>query len=365
MRDNVEQGLAGHIAIVAPTAGDVRDTMVELGESSILKISPPWFMPKYEPSKRRLTWPNGAVATTFSADEPDRLRGPQHDLAWADEVAVWKRPEAWDNLMFGLRLGLNPRCIVTTTPKPVKVIRELTARVDKDVVMTGGSTYENRANLAAGFLEDILGRYEGTRLGRQEIYGELLDDTPGALWQRSRIDELRVEKAPDLVRVVVAIDPAASSDEDSNETGIIVAGKGVDGHGYVLADRSCRMSPHGWATRAVTAFDEFKGDRIVGEANNGGDMVESTVRTVRSSIPFRKVHASRGKHVRAEPIAALYEQGRVHHVGSMPELEDQLCNWVPEGVDWSPDRLDALVWVLTELNIARAPRPAVDKPPGW
>jgi len=288
VRDNVEQGLAGHIAIIAPTAGDVRDTMVELGESSILKISPPWFMPKYEPSKRRLTWPNGAVATTFSADEPDRLRGPQHDLAWADEVAVWKRPEAWDNLMFGLRLGLNPRCIVTTTPKPVKVIRELTARVGKDVVMTGGSTYENRANLAVGFLEDILGRYEGTRLGRQEIYGELLDDTPGALWQRSRIDELRVEKAPDLVRVVVAIDPAASSDEDSNETGIIVAGKGVDGHGYILADRSCRMSPHGWANRAVLAFDEFRADRVVGEVNNGGEMVEHTVRTVRPSIRDRK-----------------------------------------------------------------------------
>ncbi len=356
VRWHVERGLAGHIAIVAPTAGDVRDTMVELGESSILKISPPWFMPKYEPSKRRLTWPNGAVATTFSADEPDRLRGPQHDLAWADEVAAWKRPEAWDNLMFGLRLGANPRCAVTTTPKPVRVVRDLTARVGHDVVMTGGSTYENRANLASAFLDDILSRYEGTRLGRQEIYGELLDDTPGALWQRPRIDELRVASAPELVRVVVAIDPAASSGEGSDETGIIVAGKGADGHGYVLADRSCRMSPLGWANRAITAFDEFRADRIVGEVNNGGDMVEHTLRTVRPTVPYKAVHAFRGKHIRAEPIAALYEQGRVHHVGSMPELEDQLCNWLPEGVDWSPDRLDALVWALTELNIAGTPR---------
>lgn len=353
VRSNVERGLAGRIALVGRTAADVRDTMVEEGDSSILKISPPWFLPHYEPSKRRLTWPNGATATTYSSDEPDLLRGPQHDLAWAEEVATWKRPETWDNLMFGLRRGLDPRCAVTTTPKPLKLIRDLMARVGKDVVLTRGSTYENADNLAPSFLAEILGKYAGTRLGRQEIEGELLEDAPGALWKRAWIDELRVTEAPELVRVVVAIDPAVTSGEDSDETGIIAAGKGVDGEGYVLTDRSCRMSPHGWATRAVVAFDEFLADRVVGEANNGGDMVESTVRTVRASIPYKKVWASRGKRVRAEPIAALYEQGRIHHVGPLPELEDQLCTWLPEGVDWSPDRLEALVWALTELALAK------------
>ena len=344
------------VALVAPTAADARDTMVELGESSILKISPPWFMPHYEPSKRRVTWPNGAVATLFSADEPDRLRGPAHDLAWADEVAAWLHAtEVWDQLMFGLRLGDNPRCAATTTPKPTTLIRDLLSRVGQDVVVTGGSSYENRANVASVWLEDIIRRYEGTRLGRQELLAELLADAPGALWQRARIDELRVAQALELVRVVIAIDPAVTSGEDSDETGIVCAGKGVDGHGYVLADRSCRMSPHGWATRAVTAFDEFLADRVVGEANNGGDMVESTIRTVRASIPYTKVWASRGKRVRAEPIAALYEQGRVHHVGPLLELEDQMCTWLPEGVDWSPDRLEALVWALTELALAKAP----------
>jgi phage terminase large subunit-like protein len=358
VRSKVERGLAGRIALVGRTAADVRDTMVEEGDSSLLKISPPWFLPRYEPSKRRLTWPNGATATTYSSDEPDLLRGPQHDLAWAEEVATWKRPETWDNLMFGLRRGSDPRCAVTTTPRPLKLIRDLMARAGKDVVLTRGSTYENADNLAPSFLAEILGKYQGTRLGRQEIEGELLEDAPGALWQRTRIDELRVDEAPELVRVVVAIDPAASSNEDSSETGIIVAGKGVDGHGYILADRSCRMSPNGWGTRAVVAYDEFSADRVVGEVNNGGDMVESTVRTVRSSIPFRKLHATRGKRVRAEPVAALTEQGRIHHVGPLPELEDQLCTWLPEGVDWSPDRLDAMVWAVTELALAKPVRTA-------
>jgi len=349
VRAEVEAGRARHVAIVAPTAADARDVMVEAGDSSILRVSPPWFEPHYEPSKRRLTWPNGATATIYSADEPDRLRGPQHDLAWADEVAAWRRPEAWDNLMLGLRAGPRPRCIVTTTPKPVRIIRDLVSRVGRDVVLTRGSTYENAPNLAPAFLAEIVSRYEGTRLGRQEIEGELLDDTPGALWQRTRIDELRVKEAPELVRVVVAVDPAATSTEGSAETGIIVAGRGVDGHGYVLADRSCRMRPAGWGERTLIAFDEFRGDRIVGEANNGGEMVEHVIRTIRPGIPYKAVHASRGKRIRAEPISALYEQGKVHHVGHFPELEDQLCNWVPEGVDWSPDRLDALVWALTEL----------------
>ncbi|PZN08384.1 MAG: ATP-binding protein [Bacillota bacterium] len=350
VREQVERHGRRRIAIVGRTAADVRDVMVE-GESGILSISPPWFRPVYEPSKRRLTWPNGAIATLYSADEPDLLRGPQHDAAWADELAAWRRPEAWDNLMFGLRLGPDPRVVVTTTPRPVKIIRDLLQ--DPTCVVTRGSTYENAANLAPAFLEQIISRYEGTRLGRQELYGEVLDDVPGALWQRKRIDELRVREAPELVRVVVAIDPAVTSEEGSDETGIVVAGRGVDGHAYVLADRSCRMSPDGWARRAVKAYYDFDGDRIVGEVNNGGDLVETVIRTVDPKVPYKAVRASRGKAVRAEPVAALYEQGKVHHVGTFEHLEDQLCQITPDGYQGagSPDRADALVWALTELML--------------
>lgn len=321
------------MALVAPTAADARDVMVE-GESGILAISPPWCRPVYEPSKRRLTWPNGAIATLYSADKPDRLRGPQHDGAWADEVGSWRYPEAWDNLMFGLRLGADPRCVVTTTPRPVKLIRNLVG--DPTTAETRGSTYENRDNLAQAFLNTIVKKYEGTRLGRQELYGELLDDVPGALWQRKVLDDLRREKAPDLARVVVAIDPATTSEEDSNETGIVAAGLGVDGHGYVLDDASLRDSPSAWARAAVRLYYRRQADRIVAEVNNGGDLVETVLRTVDPRVSYKGVHAARGKVIRAEPVAALYEQGRVHHVGLFEDLEDQLCNWVP-GMD-SPDR---------------------------
>jgi len=350
VREQVERHGRRRIAIVGRTAADVRDVMVE-GESGILSISPPWFRPVYEPSKRRLTWPNGAIATLYSADEPDLLRGPQHDAAWADELAAWRRPEAWDNLMFGLRLGPDPRVVVTTTPRPVKLIRDLLK--DPTTVVTRGSTYENAANLAPAFLEQIISRYEGTRLGRQELYGEVLDDVPGALWQRKRIDELRVSEAPELVRVVVAIDPAVTNEEGSDETGIVVAGRGVDGHAYVLADKSCRMSPDGWARRAVKAFYDHEADRIIGEVNNGGDLVETVIRTVDPKVPYKAVRASRGKSVRAEPVAALYEQGKVHHVGTFDHLEDQLCQITPDGYQGSgsPDRADALVWALTELML--------------
>lgn len=362
LRDQVENRGRGRLALVAPTAADARDVMVE-GESGILAISPPWFRPVYEPSKRRLTWPNGAIATTYSADEPDRLRGPQHDGAWADELAAWKYPEAWDMLMFGLRLGMDPRAVVTTTPKPVRLIRELLAAAT--TVVTRGSTYENAANLAPAFLEQIVTKYKGTRLGRQELDGEVLDDVPGALWTRKVLDDLRRTTAPELVRVVVAIDPAVTSGEDSDETGIVVAGRGADGHGYVLADLSCRMSPDGWARRAVNALQDHKADRIVAEVNNGGDLVERVIRTVERTVPYKAVHASRGKRVRAEPIAALYEQGKVHHVGSLPDLEDQMCTYLPEGSDKSPDRVDALVWALTELMLGASVTAPIDKPRGW
>jgi len=350
IRAQVESGRCGRLALVAPTAADARDVMVE-GESGILAISPPWFRPLYEASKRRLTWPNGAIATLYSGEEPDRLRGPQHDGAWADELAAWKYPETWDMLMFGLRLGKDPRVVVTTTPKPTKLIKELVTATT--TVLTKGSTYDNAENLAPAFLEKIIAKYEGTRLGRQELHAEVLDDVEGALWKHSQLDELRVTRYPELKRIVAGVDPATTSEDESAETGIIVAGLGVDGKGYVLDDSSLKDSPDRWARAAVTAYHKFKADRIIGEANNGGDLVETVIRTVDPKVSYKKVHASRGKLTRAEPIAALYEQGKVHHVGVFPYLEDQMCSWLPG--QKSPDRMDALVWALTELMLEPAP----------
>jgi predicted phage terminase large subunit-like protein len=360
IRDQVIHHRRRRIALVAPTAADARDVMVE-GESGLLAIGPPQQRPQYEPTKRRLTWPNGAIATTYSADEPERLRGPQHDAAWCDEIASWRYPEAWDMLMFGLRLGNDPRAVVTTTPKPVKIIRELLT--DPTTVVTRGSSYENRANLADAFFAQIVRKYEGTRLGRQELNAELLDDVPGALWNRARLEELRwpVYKAvPELTRIVVAIDPAVSSGEDANETGIVVAGKDAGGRGFVLADRSGHYTPTEWAQLAIALYRQHKADRIVAEVNNGGQMVENTIRMISPdgpNIPYTAVYASRGKVVRAEPVAALYEQepGRVFHVGAFPTLEDQMCGFTTDldrkSAKFSPDRVDALVWAFTELLV--------------
>jgi len=339
------------IALIGQTKADVRDTMVELGDSSILKISPPDFYPEYESSKRRLTWPNGVSAIIYSGDEPDQLRGPQHMKGWADELAKFKKAqETWDNFMLGLRIGDKPQVVVTTTPRPIKVLKVLIA--DKGTAVTRGHTLENIDNLAPSFVKYILDKYEGTRLGRQELAAEMLADNPDALWQRDKIDELRVTNTPDLFRIVVAIDPAVSTNVDSSDTGIIVAGISKVGnniHGYILADLTLKGTPDQWATAAVTGFYQSKADTIVGEVNNGGDMVEYTVKTVDSKVPFKQVHASRGKYIRAEPVSAPYEQGRIHHVGFFPELEDQLCEWVPG--DKSPDRLDGLVWAITELML--------------
>jgi len=347
IREQVENHLCGRIALVGETSADVRDVMIE-GESGILAISRPDFKPLFEPSKRRLIWPNGATATAYSGDEPDQLRGPQHDGAWADEPAKWKYPlEAWDNLEFGLRLGARPRIVATTTPRPIKLIRDLLQ--DPMTVVTRGTTYDNAANLAPSFMERMAKKYEGTRLGRQELHAEMLDDVPGALWQRPNIEQYRVARVPDLVRIIVGVDPAMTSGEDANETGIIVAGKSRDGHVYVLEDLSCRLSPDGWGRRAVSGYRRHRADRIVAEVNNGGDLVERLLRVVDPSVSYRAVRATRGKVTRADPIAALYEQGRVHHVASFPELEDQMCAFVPDQYDGSPDRVDALVWCLTEL----------------
>lgn len=310
--------------------------------------------PSYEPSKRRVTWANGAVATLFSAEEPERLRGPQHDAGWCDELAAWKYiRETWDMFMFGLRLGNDPRTVITTTPKPLPLVREIAK--DPATAVTKGSTFDNVGNLAPKFLQTIKEKYEGTRLGRQELEAEILDDLPGALWTRDDIDKHRLKAAPDMIRIVVAVDPSGTKgDEDSGDSiGIVIAGKGVDGRAYVLGDWSCKLSPDGWGRRAVAAYHEFKADRIVAERNFGGAMVEHVIRTVDRRASYKEVTASRGKVARAEPIAALYEQGRVSHIGSLPYLEDQMCMIGPDGYigDGSPDRADALVWALTELMI--------------
>lgn len=334
-----------YVNFVGATADDARDIQIT-GESGILAVCPRSERPEYIGNKNMLRWPNGATSLIFTADKPDRLRGKQHEKAWCDEVASWRYPESWEQITLGLRLGRNPQVVVTTTPRPTKLIKDLMA--DPLTVMGTGtqySTYVNRDNIARSFVNKIVKKYEGTRLGRQELYAEVLDDNPGALWKRQELDDHRVLKAPELIRVVVAIDPSATSGGD--EAGIIVAGVSKDGHGYVLDDLSLQASPHAWASAAIVGYNQHRADRIVAETNNGGEMVELTLRTVDPSIPYTGLHASRGKLTRAEPIAALYEQGKMHHVGAFSQLEDELCEWVPGAV--SPNRLDALVWAFTAL----------------
>lgn len=353
VNERAQQNPGTRIALVGRTPADVRDVMIE-GESGILAVARGEDVPIYQPTKRRLTWPNGSTAQTYSAEVPSQLRGPQHHYAWADEAAAWTDARkgdvldtAWNNLMLGLRLGQSPRCVVTTTPKPNALIRTILARAS--TVVTRGTTYDNLKNLAPSFREEVLAAYEGTRIGRQELMGEVLEDVEGALWELALIDEDRVTTAPEMRRIVVAVDPSGGSGPNNDEQGIVVAGVGVDGGLYVLADRSCSMSPHGWASRAVGAYREFSADRIVAERNYGGEMVESTIRQVDKDVPVKVITASRGKVQRAEPVAALYEQHRVHHVGALPKLEDQMTTWTPQD-GTSPDRLDALVWAVTELT---------------
>lgn len=351
------KGKAARIAIVAETAADARDVLVE-GESGILKTHPDDFRPTYEPSKRRLTWPNGATAFLYNGTEPDQLRGPNNDAAWTDELAKWRYAlETYDQLQFTLRAGKNPQQIHTTTPRPIRIIRDAVkaAQRDSTIRITRGSTLENAANLAPAFVERIQQRYAGTRLGRQELEGHILDGVPGALWTLDLIDAGRINDAPDdLVRIVVAIDPAVSSQETSDEPGthgIVVCGIDAGGHGYVLEDASTQGRPEEWAARAVQAYRHWEADCIVAEVNQGGDMVESVMRSQAPTLPVKTVRASRGKHVRAEPISALYAQSRVSHVGSWVELEDQLCEMTDGGYtgEGSPDRADAMVWAFSEL----------------
>ena len=334
-------------AIVAPTHADARDTCVE-GESGILNILKEFGVLKdYNRSISEIFLTNRSRIKLFSGEEPDRLRGPQFHGGWFDELAAFKRPDAWDQYQFGARLGQHPQTIVTTTPRPTKLIKDLVDR--KGVHVVRGSTFDNAKNLAPSALAELKLRYENTRLGRQELYGEILDTVEGALWTREMIERARVTDIPPLIRIVVAIDPAVTNNADSDETGIVAAGITSDNHYYVLSDKSLKASPDAWARQAVNLYHDLGADKIIAETNNGGDMVTLLIKQVDHSAPVKKVTATRGKQLRAEPISSLYEQGRVHHHGYFAELETQMCEWTPISNE-SPDRLDALVWAITELN---------------
>lgn len=347
-----EQIAAGkrRIALIAETQRDLEQVVVE-GDSGILAVFPPGERPSYTKRPVKLIWPNGAIALGYNGTEPDQLRGPQFDAAWCDELAKWRYArEAWDQLQFGLRLGDDPRVLVTTTPRPTELIKSIVAGGEGRVHVTRGRTSDNAVNLAPSFVARLTERYGGTRLGRQELDAEILGDLPGALWSMSVLDAYRVREAPDCSRVVVAVDPAATGSPDSDEHGIVVAG--LDGkRGVVLEDATLRGTPHEWARRAVSLYRSWRADAIVVEVNQGGDMVRHTLMTIDPTVNVREVRASRGKHIRAEPIAALYEQGRVAHVGAMPELEEQMTQMTVHGYEGtgSPDRVDALVWALSDL----------------
>lgn len=360
VREKVRRG-AMFGGLISPTTADIRKVMVE-GPSGILACS--WEndvdiygnkmgRPEYSPSlSHRLTWQNGAQCHCFSGEEPDRLRGPQHEFLWADELAAWPyAQDVWDMAMFGLRIGTNPQVMISTTPRPLPIIRALIA--SPYTIITKSSTLANRANLSEAAVGRMLERYTGTRIGRQEMNAELLEEMEGALWNREMIEkaQLKQRSLPMFKRIVVAIDPAISDKSTSNLTGIIAVALGYDNYGYVLKDMSGQYSPDDWANRSIALFDEVGADRIVAEGNQGGDMVRHTINTVRKNMPITIVHASRSKQARAEPVAALYEQQRVFHVVPFPELEDQMCVWEPLTGDPSPDRLDALVWGLTNLML--------------
>ena len=336
------------IALVAETAADARDVMVD----ELLRIHPKSERPLYTKSNRCVEFQNGAKAFTYNAVEPDQLRGPQHGAAWADEVAKWRYArETWDQLQFGLRLGDHPQLVVTTTPRPIELVKAIVAGQEGKVVVTRGSTFDNVSNLSGRFLERVKARYEGTRLGRQELNAEILGDLPGAIWSQATIDTYRLPEAPELNRTVVALDPAVTNTDESDEHGLIVAATGPDQQGFVLEDASQQGTPMEWAKAAIRLYHKYSADAIVAEVNQGGDMVKHTINSIAPNVNVIEVRATKGKHVRAEPIAALYEQGRIRHVGQFPELENQMTQFTNAGYEGenSPDRVDALVWALTEL----------------
>ncbi len=345
------------VAVITPTFGDIRRVAFG-GVSGILKTLPQGCMLEgrgqgYNSSASEIRLFNGSKIFGFSATEPDRLRGPQFHRAWCDELAAWRYPETFDQLMFALRLGDNPQCVITTTPRPTPLIRKLLDR--DDVRVTTGSTFENEANLAESTLAMLKEKYEGTTLGRQELYAEVLDNLEGALWNNRMIDEARLPKDSQIefTKIVVALDPAVTANDDSDETGIVVVGKDQQNKYYLLDDKSGKYSPDEWGRLSVELYYTWEANLIVAEVNNGGDLVERLIRSIDTSCRYRSVHASRGKMLRAEPISALYEQGKVHHLGVFPELENQMCTYTGDRPKPSPDRLDALVWGLTEISKSR------------
>ena len=348
------------IALVGETFADVREVMVE-GVSGLLAVHPRHERPLWEVSRRRILWPNGAVAHVFSAEDPESLRGPQFDAAWADELGKWRYAEAaWDMLQFGLRLGDRPQQIVTTTPRPIPLLKRLIE--DGRTTVTRASTRANAVNLAPNFLDAVVGRYAGTRLGRQELDGEMIEERADALWHRAGIEAGRIAAAPPLKRIVVAVDPPASHRKGADACGIVAAGLAEDDIAYVLKDGSLeRARPAEWAARAIALYRRFDADALVAEVNQGGDMVSAVIAEVDQTVPVTPVRATRGKWLRAEPVAALYEQGRVRHVGAFPDLEDEMCDFGPDGLSSgrSPDRLDALVWALTSLLLRSSGQPKV------
>ncbi len=350
IRSWITSGQYRRVALVGETEADIRNVMIE-GESGLLNICSEHERPVYEQTKQRLVWPNGAMASCYGAINYEKLRGPQFDAAWVDELAKFRyAQEAWHQLSLALRLGSNPRVVITTTPRPIPLIQELVK--NPSVEVTGGSTFDNAQNLPTGFLDGVSAQFEGTRMGQQELYGVILAQLEGALWSYDLIESLRTREVPALRRIIVGVDPAVTSSETSDETGIIVAGIGENNKGYVLADRSLHASPMEWANRAVQAYQEFEADCIVAEVNNGGDLVETIIRTIDPNINFKAVRATRGKVKRAEPIAALYEQRKVLHTcNGLEKLEQQMCSYVPGITSSSPDRVDALVWGLTALML--------------
>lgn len=349
IRQRVNEGYK-RIGVVAPTAADLRQTIIE-GESGILNVFPPYQEPLYEPSKRKVTFHTGAVATLYSGDAPDRLRGHNSDTIWIDELIACKYPkEVYSMAMLGLRIGKRPRCLITTTPKPIPLLKEM---ITKPIVhLTKGSTYENESNLASTFIDMIKAEFEGTRLGAQELHAEILGDLEGALWNRDLLERQRVTKAPKLQTTVLAIDPAASTSNTSAETGIVVAARDMKGQGYILEDVSIKGSPKEWATAAITAFYKNDCDVMIVETNQGGNMIKAVIHSIDPRIPIREVRASKGKFTRAEPIGALYEQGKIWHVGFFGKLEDQMCNFIQDADQTElKDRVDAAVWALTYLML--------------
>lgn len=371
-REQVKLGKR-RVMAVAATNADLERVLVK-GESGFLSVC--WAgdktykgvhmgYPEWSPTKRTLTWANGATVTFYSSEEPDRLRGPQGDAAWLDELCAWNKDrETYDMLQFCLRLGKHPRIFITTTPKPTRLLRDILK--SPKTLTVRGSTFDNAANLASTYLEAVKTQYEGTRLGRQELYAEVLDEAAGALWNRSILETCEVEIddpvafSETLARVVVAVDPAVSANAESDMTGIVVAGMDINGVCYVLEDATERLSPEGWATKAVNLFHKYHADRLVYERNQGGDLVKYTLKTVDETIPLKAVHASRGKFARAEPVAALYERGKVKHLRGLDDLETQMTTWEPLGSIGSPDRLDAMVWAITELALKGIAKPELN-----